>query len=460
MSGKIQTDYLIVGAGGMGMAFADEILTHTDATVTIVDRNHKPGGHWLYAYPFVRLHQPSTAYGVNSMPFGWHEIDRFGLNKGCYQLASGSAVVGYFDDVMYRRFIPSGRVKYLPMFEYKGDGLVESSVCGTRFEVESKKLVDSTYMNVTVPSQRPPKFDVAEGVACVPPNDIPALAPSHKNFVIVGSGKTGIDSCLFLLENGVTPERIHWVMPNDAYYFDRATVNPGRKFTDDIIAGRMQVMKAALESSSQDDFFGRLLEIGQLIQLDPEVKPTRWRCATISQVELDHLRRINNITRRGHVKSVDLDRIHLEDGSIPLPDKALVVDCAADGLEKRPAKPVFDEDLITLQTVRMCQQVYSAGFIGNVEAKIDGEDRKNALCKPVPHPYLAEDYLRCAIQDNENMATWIEEPIVVKWMNEARIDLFSPIFDFDDPEACKQIESMGELLATATPKLKSLLAGA
>ena len=30
----------------MGMAFVDEILTHTDATVALVERRNKPGGHW------------------------------------------------------------------------------------------------------------------------------------------------------------------------------------------------------------------------------------------------------------------------------------------------------------------------------------------------------------------------------------------------------------------------------
>ncbi len=33
---------------------------------SIVDRNDQPGGHWTTAYPFVRLHQPSAYYGVNS----------------------------------------------------------------------------------------------------------------------------------------------------------------------------------------------------------------------------------------------------------------------------------------------------------------------------------------------------------------------------------------------------------
>jgi cation diffusion facilitator CzcD-associated flavoprotein CzcO len=146
------TDYLVVGAGGMGMAFADEIVTQTSASVTIVDRNHRPGGHWNDAYPFVRLHQASVCYGVNSTPLGQHRIDQVGWNKGCYELASGSEVVAYFDQVMRQRFLPSGRVKYLPMSEHLGDGRVVSRVNGDEYEIRAQKIVDAAYISVTVPS--------------------------------------------------------------------------------------------------------------------------------------------------------------------------------------------------------------------------------------------------------------------------------------------------------------------
>ena len=53
MTAKLETDYLVVGAGAMGMAFADVLMTETEATITLVDRNHQPGGHWNLAYPFV-----------------------------------------------------------------------------------------------------------------------------------------------------------------------------------------------------------------------------------------------------------------------------------------------------------------------------------------------------------------------------------------------------------------------
>ena len=55
----LDTDYLVVGAGAMGMAFADTVVDHADVHVTLVDRRVGPGGHWLDAYPFVQLHQAS-----------------------------------------------------------------------------------------------------------------------------------------------------------------------------------------------------------------------------------------------------------------------------------------------------------------------------------------------------------------------------------------------------------------
>ena len=66
----LEVDYVIVGSGAVAMAFADTLLTDTEASIVMVDRRHKPGGHWNDSYPFVRLHGPSINYGVNSRPLG------------------------------------------------------------------------------------------------------------------------------------------------------------------------------------------------------------------------------------------------------------------------------------------------------------------------------------------------------------------------------------------------------
>lgn len=120
---QLETDYLIIGSGAVGMAFADVLLTETDANIIIVDKHHKPGGHWNDAYSFVTLHQPSSFYGVSSRELCGGMIDKIGLNKGLSELASGAEVMAYFDKVMKHTFLPSGRVKYFPMCEYKGDGV-------------------------------------------------------------------------------------------------------------------------------------------------------------------------------------------------------------------------------------------------------------------------------------------------------------------------------------------------
>ena len=141
-----------------------------------------------------------------------------------------------------------------------------------------------------------------------------------------------------------------------------------------------------------------------------------------------------------------------------MPADTVFVDCAADGLPKVPMVKVFDGNKIVLQTVRMCQQVYSAGFIGNVECNVNAsEERKNELTQPVPLPYTDSDYLRCAIANSVNMAVWLSEPAVVKWINESRIDLFSPTLDFETPEGVANIQAMGELIQAAVPKMQALL---
>ena len=111
---SLETDYLVVGCGAAGMAFADALITDSDAKVLMVDRRHAPGGHWHDAYPFVRLHQPSAYYGVNSLPLGSETIDRHGLNQGFYERASAPEICAYNDRVMQKRLLPSGPGALLP----------------------------------------------------------------------------------------------------------------------------------------------------------------------------------------------------------------------------------------------------------------------------------------------------------------------------------------------------------
>src|SRR5579884_2839730 len=117
---ELNADYLVIGAGASGLAFVDSILAHSDASVVIVDRRHRPGGHWLDAYPFVRLHQPSANYGVASQPLGRDRIDTAGINTGFYERATAQEICDYYSRLMDYDFAGSGRVQFLPMSDYRG----------------------------------------------------------------------------------------------------------------------------------------------------------------------------------------------------------------------------------------------------------------------------------------------------------------------------------------------------
>ncbi|HET9770276.1 MAG TPA: NAD(P)-binding protein, partial [Acidimicrobiia bacterium] len=97
MTRSLETDYLVVGAGAMGMAFTDALIDHADVHVTLVDRRHTASGHWLDAYPFVQLHQASVFYGVASTVLGRGAVQVSGPETGLQERARQSEIRAYYD---------------------------------------------------------------------------------------------------------------------------------------------------------------------------------------------------------------------------------------------------------------------------------------------------------------------------------------------------------------------------
>ncbi|MEE6175306.1 hypothetical protein [Mycobacterium sp. 050134] len=250
----IETDCPVVGAGAMGMAFVDTLITETDARVVLVDRNQQPDGH----------HTVSV----------------------------------------------------------------------------TRRVVDATYMRVTVPAMRPPPYGVAPGVAV-----------------------------------------------------------------------------------SIEDLFARLEDGGVVLRLDRAVRPTMYRCATVTRTELEQLRRITDIVRMGRLRHVDRDKLVLDDGEVAAHGSALYVDCTADGAEKVPATPVFGDGRITLQSLRGCQQVFSAALIAHVEANYRDHTAGNLLCAPVAHPGADLDWAPNTLSDYRNQLRWFEDPELTAWFSGMRLNL-------------------------------------
>ena len=124
----MKTDYLISGAGASALSFLDVLLAETDATVVVVDRRDAPGGHWNDAYPFVRLHQSASFYGVNSRHLGAERGPHQDISDPKYELSTKSEILHYFHDLMENTYLPTGRVTYLRMSEHLGEGRVRLSL--------------------------------------------------------------------------------------------------------------------------------------------------------------------------------------------------------------------------------------------------------------------------------------------------------------------------------------------
>lgn len=469
---KLETDYLVIGSGAMGMAFVDTLLAETDANIIMVDLHGKPGGHWNNAYPFVTLHQPSKFYGVSSKELSRGRKDEVGLNLGLNELASGAEVSAYFDDVMNHHFLPSGRVKYYPMCKYSGDNQFVSLTSGQTFTVKvNKRLVDATYLKTSVPSTHTPSFTIDDDVNFIPLNQLPEIVTTPEKYVVVGGGKTGIDACLWLLEKQVDPDNIYWIMPRDGWLMDRRNTQPTDEFFFDSIGAQAKQMEAMAQASTINDLFSKLEESGVLVRLDKSVEPAMYHGATISQQELSQLQRIKQVIRQGRVTQLAQNTITLEKGKQSVPSNTLFIDCSASALGELAPLPVFGEDKITLQTIRIIQPVFSASVIAYIEANYESDQQKNALSQIVPLPNKATDWLTVNAAFMRNQYIWSQDKQLQKWLYFNRLDGFSKLVADVSPDDVekqlviqrlrsnvpKAIENLMRLIATInTPKKETV----
>lgn len=458
MAQKILADYLIIGSGAMGMAFADTLLTESDATIIMVDRFAKPGGHWNVAYPFVTLHQPSKFYGVSSRELSQGLKDQIGMNKGLGDLASGQDILRYYDDVMRHQFLPSGRLQYFPMCDYIGDGKFENKLSGEAFEVSYKKIVDCTYLKTTVPSTHTPNFEIAEGVTFMPLNDLPKLKAPADMFNVIGGGKTGIDALLWLLEMGVHPDKIQWVVSRDAWLLDRKNTQPTSEFFTSTMGAQAAQFESIAKADSVEDMFDRLEASGYFVRIDTSVRPEMFHGATISQAELDALRQLKNIVRMGRVTKIEPDLITLDKGTVPSTPNTVHIDCSASAL-KADLKPtlIFDGDVITPQMVRSYQPIFSASLIAHVEATFDDDnDAKNNVCGVVPLPNADIDYMKMTAAFMLNQYKWSQHPEIREWLLTNRLDGFSKMVSEIGENETEKRAIMKRLRDNAMPAMGKL----
>jgi hypothetical protein len=425
----IETDYLVIGAGASGMAFADVLLAESDADVVLVDRRHRPGGHWNDAYPFVRLHQPSAFYGVNSRMLGNDMVDASGPNAGYYERATGAEVCDYYTRVLDGSFLPSGRVRFYGMSECVAGRSdrhrIVSRMTGEAIPVRvRKKVVDSTYLETSIPSRHTPSFTVDPDARLVTPNDLIHLDEPASGFTVLGSGKTAMDTCTWLIGNGVSPEAIRWIKPREAWTIDRGFLQPLEQVAN-VIEGVSHEMQSAAEAESVTDLFRRLEACGQLHRIDDQTEPTMYRGAILDEAERASLRQIENVVRLGRVLHLGTSEIDLTGGRLSTESGQVYVDCTAIGLKHAPPRPIFETGRIVLQPLRAGLTPFNASIIGFVEAHRGDDTEKNRLCPPNIYPNTDLDWMPTWYTMTKADAQWLEEPDIAAWLEGARINVSS-----------------------------------
>lgn len=333
---NLSCDYLLIGSGAAGLAFLDTLLEEQpEATVVLVDRKPRPGGHWVDDYDFVRLHQPSIVYGIASKQLegNWLRllVTRFMLPWK--HRASKREILDYFGDFVDAH-VATGRLRYFPNCSYDfaqklGDdtttnqAVVFSSLDGKEtYNMEiRRKLVNGVHGECIIPSLSPPKFPVDDGITVMTPNEIfdlnekeskdrggwklpylgcvggggGATTTKDRHFVVLGCGKTAMDTVVFLQATmGVSPSDISWVIPNDVWMLSRDNGGPPDTF-----------LQALLDSDNdKDKACIALEENGQFLRLDKTVTPTRFRFPVVGNDELAMMRRIEHTLRGSRVSAI------------------------------------------------------------------------------------------------------------------------------------------------------------
>jgi hypothetical protein len=456
----VNTDYLVVGAGASGLAFADALVAEADVEVTVIDRRQVAGGHWPYAYSFVRLHTPSANYGVNSLALGEDRIDKVGENAGYYERATGGEVCEYFVAAA-ARLTQTSRVRILTRHEYLGGGpngeRVRDLDTGDVHEVAvRRKVVDARYLEASIPATHTPSFEVAPLARVVPVNELPAATRSTSSYAVLGSGKTAADACIWLLDNGVGPDRIRWIRPREAWFYDRSHFQPLEQ-VGAIMHGLALDAEAGAEAANIDDLFERLETSGRFVRIDRSWPATMYRGTMLSPRELDAVRQIADVVRLGRVRRIDADRIVLERGETETGIDVLHVDCTALGLNNAPAVPIFQPGRIVLQQVRHLSPSFNAALVGFVEAHRDDDGDKNRLCPPNSYASSIEDWPRMMSRTWRTEARWLSEPDVSAWVAESRLNLLRALPDHAaDPSVQAAVKRFVTHVGAAIERLEQL----
>jgi hypothetical protein len=161
----------------------------------------------------------------------------------------------------------------------------------------------------------------------------------------------------------------------------------------------------------------------------------------VSRLELEQLRRIDDVVRLGRVVRIEPDEIVLERGSIATSPDRLHVHCVASGLSDNPPRAIYADDEITLQLVTRLGLTLSGALQGYLESTGRTTQQKNALCPPTSMPHTPFDYLRVILAGITTEMGWQDAPDLAAWLDACRLNLLHGLGEHDDPAEVRDLQN-------------------
>ena len=116
-----------------------------------------------------------------------------------------------------------------------------------------------------------------------------------------------------------------------------------------------------------------------------------------------------------------------DEGEVAIAKDAVIVHCAASGLQYPPLVPIWGSEAITLQPIRTGFPCFGAALAGYVEATFDDDDEKNRLCPPSPYSNTPADWARMQVLGIRASMSFGAHPDIKAWADRSRsIRLASP----------------------------------
>lgn len=453
----IKSDYVIVGAGAMGMAFADEIFSNSNCSITIVDKRASPGGHWQDSYSFIVTEQPAESYGVNSQEFENTSANEEGFGHQ----ASSNEIKAYYERLI-AKYIDSGRVHYYPNSEFSwANHSITTNKGHTHYIEANMKYVDATLTGTELSLNHTPNFEVGDGVRCVPPNAIPKLQSNYDSVCVVGGGKTAIDSILWMLKQGRSADTIIWIKSEDAWLLNSANIQHSPEFLHSSFEAVARQAEIVLESNSLEEVAQKLNNDKIWLRIDSEIFPGLIKGASVTEKQIDQLRLVNNVVRKGKLRAIDSQKLYFADSTEKLGSPFLLVDCSAAGIPSHKENPsdIFQRDRINLLSVRSFQATFSAAIIGKIETLNLTDKQRNRLVRPLGSMGTLNNWARNQALQNKNEMRYAMNPDLTQWLSNARLNGFGrKLFNAElcDKALESKIKRLIQINGPSTQKLSAL----